>query len=238
MALTPQQHTFYAKNGYLVVENVLTGDMLTQLRGKITEMAAAPTSTSARKETEGVAPNAPLRKLSALVPVDSFFKNIASLPSITGPACELTESTAGLLLYNDQVFLKPAHCGSEKPLHQDNSYFRVEPMSQGVTCWLAIDNATIHNGCMQYIAGSHKLGLLPHKEIKNTPHLMPEDPKYIGTETPVPIPAGACIFHHLLSLHSSKGNTSDQSRRAWAMHFVNAQASCPNLSKDKMTAVT
>lgn len=237
MTLSSQQHEFYAKNGYLVVENVLTSDMLTQLRDRIAQAMATLASAKIPKDTEGASSNAPLRKLSALVPVDTFFRNIASLPSITGPACELSESTQGLLLYNDQVFLKPAHCGSEKPLHQDNSYFRVEPMNQGVTCWLAIDDATIHNGCLQYIAGSHKLGLLPHKAIKSTPHLTPEDSGYIGTETPVPVPAGACIFHHLLTLHSSGANTSDQSRRAWALHYVNAQAVCPQRPKNEMISV-
>lgn len=238
MPLSPEQHAFYANNGYLVVENVLTPSQLQDLRQRIHELATAPAMAGAARDVEkGAAADAPLRKLAALVPLDDFFKRYASLPSITGPACELTGSNDGLLLYNDQVFLKPAFCGSEKPLHQDNSYFRVQPMDQGVTCWLAIDDATIHNGCMRYIAGSHKLGLLPHKFIKDTPHQMPEDPSYIGREQPVPIPAGACIFHHLLTLHSSAGNTSDKPRRAWALHYVNAKATCPNPPKIGMTPV-
>jgi ectoine hydroxylase-related dioxygenase (phytanoyl-CoA dioxygenase family) len=126
------------------------------------------------------------------------------------------------MLYSDQVFLKPAHCGSPKPLHQDNSYFRVMPHTAGVTCWMAVDDATIENGCMGYIPGSHKLGLLPHKQIAAA-HLTPEREDF-GPEVRVPVKAGSCIFHHLLVLHSSPANHSDKSRRAWALHYANRAA--------------
>ena len=75
---------------------------------------------------------------------------------------------------------------------------------------------------MNYIPGSHKLGLLPHKSVSSA-HLTPEGSGF-GEEVPVPVKAGSVIFHHLLCLHSSKANTSDKSRRAWALHYVNRAA--------------
>ncbi len=237
MALTQAQKDKYANDGYLVVEGVLTPEQLASLRAKIHELQTAPVDAKdgVRRETEGG--TGPLRKLNALVPVSEFFKGLASLSSITDIACELTDNAKQLWMYSDQVFMKPAKCGSEKPLHQDNSYFAVEPMTQGITCWLAIDDATPENGCMRYIPKSHKLGLVPHRELGSALHLTPDDPKYMGTEIHVPIPAGAAIFHHLCTMHSSGANTSDKPRRAWALHYVNGDATCPRLAREKMTLI-
>ena len=112
---------------------------------------------------------APLRKLHSLVPNDEFFASVAMLPSILDVAGELTGSAGPLVLYGDQAFLKPAFEGSEKPLHQDNSYFRITPQDAGVTCWTAVDDSTLENGCMRYIPKSHKLGLIPHKSAQSGP---------------------------------------------------------------------
>ncbi|MBI3832005.1 MAG: phytanoyl-CoA dioxygenase family protein [Planctomycetes bacterium] len=234
MKLTQAQLNSYAKNGYLVVENLVAPQELQTLRERIDEIQEGRASAQSKnfvtnfEPGEGgtaVAAKPILRKLSSLAPNDAFFRSIATKAAILDCVAQLTGNAARILLYSDQAFLKPAFHGTEKPLHQDNSYFKVEPMDGGVTCWMAIDDATVENGCMNYIPGSHKLGLVPHKAIKDTPHLTPEGT--FGAEVPVPIPAGACIFHHLLSLHSSKANNSPKSRRAWALHYVNAAAKCP-----------
>jgi ectoine hydroxylase-related dioxygenase (phytanoyl-CoA dioxygenase family) len=241
MALTSEQLASYEKNGFLVVENLVTGDTLRRIRDAITEICEEVASRGTVRVGEvqaepddpaGVgavattkAPAAvrrPLRKLNALVPGDDFFKSVAARPEILDIAAKLAGGAEHIMLYSDQVFLKPAFEGSEKPLHQDNSYFRVTPHTHGVTCWLAVDDATEENGCMRYIPGSHKLGLIPHKQL--TPaHLTPEGSGF-GEEVPVPVKAGTAIFHHLLTLHSSRANSSPHSRRAWALHYANRAA--------------
>jgi phytanoyl-CoA hydroxylase len=244
MALTADQCKFYEDNGYLVVENIIPRPMLTQLRDRITEIVDAASAARGLpvpaevtwEPTGGTAvanKKAPLRKLSELAPNDEFFRSVAILPQILDIAGELAQSDGPLMLYGDQAFLKPAFEGSEKPLHQDNSYFRISPHFAGVTCWTAIDDSTIDNGCMRYIPGSHKLGLLPHKQLSPA-HLTPETPFDPETELPVPIPAGAAIFHHLLCLHCSRANTSPNSRRAWALHIANPAADSPYRPWTKM----
>lgn len=243
MKLSKTQLDFYAQNGYLVVENLVTPAQLQTLRDRIDEIQSGRNATAGSKFTTNFEPGdgtatavkPVLRKLAALAPNDAFFRSVAATPAILDCVAQLTGNAERILLYSDQAFLKPAFNGSEKPLHQDNSYFRVEPMDWGVTCWMAIDDATVENGCMNYIPGSHRLGLIPHKEIKGTPHLTPEG--NFAAEIPVPIPAGACIFHHLLSLHSSKANNSPKSRRAWALHYVNAAARCPSREYSSMMSV-
>jgi len=246
MALSEAQRSLYNQNGYVVVENLVLPDVLNRVRDAITEITEAAEagrktrSVSIASEPDSNAAGgtavakAPLRKLNALVPGDAFFHSVAANPQILEIVSQLTDDAKEIMLYSDQVFLKPAFCGSAKPLHQDNSYFRVTPHTHGVTCWLAVDEATEENGCMRYIPGSHKLGLIPHKQI-SAAHLTPEASD-LGKEVPVPVPAGAAIFHHLLTLHSSEANRSPNPRRAWALHYANrtAETQSPNRSWDEM----
>jgi len=227
----------FQRNGFIVVKNLVTPENLATLRRKVDEVqnTILEAQAAARARNGGVgyivegggtavATKPVLRKLAELAQHDEFFRLIASSEGILDVVSALTGGNRSVYLYSDQVFLKPALCGSEKPLHQDNSYFKVTPNTAGVTCWMALDDATLENGCMHYIPGTHKLGLIKHKAIKDTPHLIPDSDTPFGNEVPVPIPAGACIFHHLLTLHSSKANSSANSRRAWALHYANASA--------------
>ncbi len=51
--------------------------------------------------------------------------------------------------FQDMALLKPARVGSEKPWHQDAAYFDVLPADGVAGVWLALDPATVDNGCMQ-----------------------------------------------------------------------------------------
>ncbi|MBI3923645.1 MAG: phytanoyl-CoA dioxygenase family protein, partial [Armatimonadetes bacterium] len=114
--------------------------------------------------------------------------------------------------------------------HQDNAYFRVSPADHVITCWCALDDATVENGCMFYIPGSHRLGLVDHKAVENTPHLIPpefQEDKAVA----VPIRTGGCIFHHSLVLHKSPPNRTASWRRAFVCHYVRSDAEMPALGQ-------
>ncbi|MDB6042320.1 MAG: Deoxyhypusine synthase [Gammaproteobacteria bacterium] len=62
------------------------------------------------------------------------------------------------------MILKPAHQGGATPWHQDEAY-RVAPDFdyRQVSIWVPLQDATLENGCMMYIPGSHRSGVLPHR---------------------------------------------------------------------------
>ena len=63
--------------------------------------------------------------------------------------------------WHDQLFCKPSRHGGVVAWHQDYSYWtRTTPMAH-LTCWIGLDDTDEHNGCLQYIPGSHKWDLLP-----------------------------------------------------------------------------
>ncbi len=63
-------------------------------------------------------------------------------------------------LYQSMALVKPAHIGIDKPWHQDNAYFAVEDLDGVLGTWIALDEATIENGCMHFLPGGHHHGPL------------------------------------------------------------------------------
>lgn len=120
--------------------------------------------------------------------------------------------------WHDQLFCKPAHHGGVVAWHQDYSYWtRTQPMAH-LTCWMALDDSTLDNGCLYYVPGSHKWNLLPitglagdMNEIKT---VLNEEQKQAFRPVPVELKRGQCSFHHPLTVHGSYENRSDRPRRA------------------------
>ncbi|MBD0349762.1 MAG: phytanoyl-CoA dioxygenase family protein, partial [Flavisolibacter sp.] len=99
---------------------------------------------------------------------------------------------------------------------------RAKPLAH-LTCWCALDDATAENGCLQYVTGSHKWGLLPKPIIAGELHGIKDflnDEQKAQFERPAlaPVKAGEAIFHHSLTLHGSGENRSNQPRRAFVVN--------------------
>lgn len=94
-----------------------------------------------------------------------------------------------------------------------------------LTCWIGLDDATIDNGCIHYIPGSHKWDLLPitglagdMAAIKQT--LNDEQWARFNEPVAVELKAGECVFHHPLTIHGSFENRTERPRRAMVLNVV------------------
>lgn len=245
MRLTDEQKRFFRENGFLGVENVVAPELVAAMRQRIEELCEAWNSDEARRvgaqqeaDVAGAVTDAKtaqtVRKFADLVTHEPIFKEHALNPALL----DLVEDLIGipLNLYADQALLKPPRVGSEKMPHQDNAYFRVEPSDAVITVWCALDDATVENGCMHYLPGTHRGGLVSHQAIPGTPHLVPEgfDP---DKAVPVPIHAGGIVFHHSLTHHYSPMNTTNQWRRAFVCHYIRADAVASEKALDTMLRV-
>lgn len=122
------------------------------------------------------------------------------------------------LYWNQTVFKQPE---GDKifPWHQDDAYTEVDPAPY-LTLWLAISEATLENGCISVLPGSHKDGLRPHEwtDIGLTGY--PADASDQGVA--VPVPAGSVIAFWSLTLHKSGANRSRDVRRAFVIQYCHA----------------
>lgn len=116
---------------------------------------------------------------------------------------------------------KPAKKGTFLPWHQDRwTSLDRDPL---ITLWTALDPATITNGCVQVIPGSHRHGLInpAHPSGFLTPTQAEE---YCPQERRVFLelePGEAVLLHNWL-LHASDRNNTDVSRRAFSVCYMDA----------------
>lgn len=115
---------------------------------------------------------------------------------------------------------KPPKTGAPLPWHQDEAYWDPALIYRAMGSWLPLDDATIENGCMSFIPGSHRSEVRPHRHVNDDPSVhalfTEPDPADIARAIPVPVPAGGCVFHQSRTLHASGPNTTDKVRRAYA----------------------
>lgn len=231
MRLTRGEIEFYRQNGFLPVPDVIPATRIQALQERVATLCEHWEGEEARRlgvqqEADaggGVAVKSSrtVRKLSFLVRHEPLFEQLVRSPALL----DLVEALLGrpFALYADEAFLKPPHHGSAKLPHQDNSYFGVRPDDALLTAWCALDDATVENGCLHYLPGSHREGRVNHEPVPGTPHQVPAG---VNLEDAVaaPIRAGGVIFHHGLVLHFSPPNRTSRWRRAYTCHFVRTDA--------------
>ncbi len=122
------------------------------------------------------------------------------------------------ILYQDMALVKPPFIGSEKPWHQDNAYFSVTPLEAICGVWIALDDATVENGCMHTIPGSHKWGALRHHHDRDC-EIVPDRLAAQNDIVPVELPAGGAMFFSGMLPHQTPPNTSPDRRRALQFHY-------------------
>ena len=136
-------------------------------------------------------------------------------------------------LIHYQGLYKPARSGGEVGWHQDNHYFNVAE-NKTVSVWLALDDATVDNGCMWYLPGQHKTAL-DHEQLWDTSFKKGFYFAIRGLEESGAVPAevkqGGFAIHHCLMPHRSLKNGTDKPRRGIAMHFMDAKVSDPPMLK-------
>lgn len=146
--------------------------------------------------------------------------------AIWNPAFRMVASqllgNRGVRFWHDQLFCKPAHHGGVVAWHQDYSYWTRTVNMQHLTCWCGLDDATEENGCLQYVPGSHRWGLLEKPtlagEMDGLLAMLSEEQKAQFSPVAIPLKAGYAAFHHPLLVHGSYANYSPRSRKAFVLN--------------------
>ena len=140
------------------------------------------------------------------------FRHAAAIArELLGPGCEPT---------GHHAILKPAGIGGATPWHQDEAYWDPRYAHHAVSIWLALQPSTHENGCMRFMAGSHRWSVLPHELISPAAHglrlagALPD-----GAESPCELAAGGATVHDGRTLHAAGPNRSGQPRRALVFGF-------------------
>jgi phytanoyl-CoA hydroxylase len=230
MVLTPQQIEQYHRDGFLVFEELFRPDEVTALLSRLEDLVRerVPCPEGVRMQVEpavqrgeasAASPMERLRKVEGLVEHEEAFARLAADPRVLDVMQDLIGPD--IKLFRDALMMKPPRHGSAKPYHQDSAYWQIDPPDL-VSVWMALDDATLENGCMRVIPGSHIGGVLEHKHLLD--YQVDETELDTSREVAVPLKTGGCLFFHSLLLHATAPNHSPHPRRSMIISAMSARS--------------
>lgn len=217
--LSKAQQDAYWRDGYLFPIPVMPGEDAQALRAELEALEAEwrdnglplPLNTYKRVNAHCVLPLA---------------HRIGSDPRIL----DVVEGILGpdILIYGVEFFIKEPNTRQKVTMHQDLTYWGLGAIDGLVTAWLALSPATPASGCMDFVQGSHKKAILPHRDSDDPDNLLsrgqevavdvPDDQK-----VPIEIHPGEISLHHGLTIHGSGPNTTDDRRIAAVIRYCTPQ---------------
>jgi len=225
--LTDEQIAAFHENGFLAIPALTTQKEVARLREIYDRLFAQKAGRETGDQFD-------------LAGTDEEGKE-AALPQILGPskyAPELNDfalrknalTVARQLLGPDanyageHAILKPARSGAPTPWHQDEAYWNPALDYRSISIWVPLQEATLENGCMQFVPGSHKLPIAKHQSIGNDPRvhgleLAPDANVDVEKAVACPLPAGGATMHLSSTLHYTSANRTDAPRRAYILVF-------------------
>lgn len=226
--------TFYEENGYLVVTDLFSPDEVKALQddatticrggyGETEGMLEGPSDASADEILrQYLCIHFPHKISPVMNAAIRQRKLVETLIKIIGPNVKCMQS---------MLFIK----GAGKPgqaWHQDEDFIPTRDRSL-TGAWISLDRATVENGCLWVIPGSHRAGILWdqvwHADQRFDCTLESQGFPYTeADEIPVEVDAGSVVFFNGYLLHRSLPNRAKSGyRRALVNHYMNAASLLP-----------
>ena len=233
------QLNFFRREGYLVVDRAFAPECIAAainavcdlIDGKNPDFRGVQLEAAHRgSDLKGAALHCAVRKLMGFVDCDDRFPALAHDPALRGVLSQLMDDEP--VLFQEMALLKPPG-GREKPWHQDCAYFNVHPDTTVIGVWIALEPATLENGCLHVMPGTHREGPTPH--FRRRDWQICDTDVDTGRDVAVPLELGGCLLWHGLTHHGSPSNQSGQSRRALQLHYQPASTS--EISKEEREAL-
>ena len=161
----------------------------------------------------------------ALHKFDPVFRQFSNSAAIRDLVADL-KIESPLLVQSMYIFKQP-RIGGEVACHQDSTFLYTEPIDIA-GLWLALEDATITNGCLWAIPGGHRLGLksrwLRAPEGGMRFEIFDSAPWPEADLQPLEVRKGTLIVLHGLLPHKSLANRSKKSRHAYTLHVIGGRS--------------
>jgi ectoine hydroxylase-related dioxygenase (phytanoyl-CoA dioxygenase family) len=223
--LSDEQILFFKENGYVSNIKMLDDRQIKVLKDELASLTNSNQENNSLfyeyHSNESDNPDTVLFHALGAWRITNGFHDVLWNPRFLMAASQLL-SNKPVRFWHDQLFCKPAKQGGVVAWHQDYSYWtRTKPVAH-LTCWCSLDDSTIENGCLQYVPGSHRWGLLDKPplagDLMGIKNFLTEEQLSQFNPVPVEVKAGEAIFHHPLTLHGSGENKSERPRRAFVIN--------------------
>lgn len=214
--LDPALVDAFERDGYVVIPDILDHDELDRYGALVT---AAVRARNAGDDT-------PLAEKSryqqSFIQCMNLWEDHPEVRPLTfhprlGQAAAELLGVPAIRLWHDQALYKQAG-GRSTDAHQDHPYWPIKE-TPSVTAWIPFEGSTLASGALGYLPGTHRIGM---RKFVNIFFGEPDDilahPEVEGIEPVfVEVPKGGVAFHHGLTVHLAKPNTTDRDR---AVHTI------------------
>jgi phytanoyl-CoA hydroxylase len=224
---TDEEKRSYEDNGFVAVDPFLSPEELEEWRRVVDDAVAArgdqrfsfaieegPGSAVRRETTEDREYyNRVFTQRVNLWQTDDAFKKLLFQPELGQFAGEMA-GVDGLRIWHDQALIKQAYA-NPTAFHLDVPYWSFTS-ADAITIWVALDDATLENGCLYYVPGSHKAQKFDNVDIgKEIGALFDVYPNWRDIAAkPCPVRAGGALLHNGLTFHGAGANMTPGRRRA------------------------
>jgi phytanoyl-CoA hydroxylase len=240
--LSDEQWLQYEQDGYLTLGKLLSDDDLAALQHRIDDIMLGTADVDyeqmlmqldsldgrhAGEQSKGFkGATLAYRKIQDLEHDPSFLAYMQR--PIFRSICERVYGVGTPIASFRAMFMnKPAHQGTLLPWHQDRwTHLDRDPL---ITVWTALDPATMANGCVQVIPGSHRQGLINPSHPSG--FLTEDQAQQFAHEDQVvylELKAGEVVLLHNWLLHRSDTNATDIPRRAFSVCYMDGHTRANN----------
>lgn len=222
--LSQQQIDSYCRDGFVAHPGLLDADEVAELKRAVLDAIAGMGKSKVAggganlEEGESYYDRVFTQRLN-LWRINDTVKRYMLSPDLGRMLCELEDQPA-FRVWHDQALVKEPF-GNPTAWHLDDPYWSFySPHS--ISVWVALEDATLENGCMWFIPGSHKHARYDNVPIgENLADLFKVYPE-MGEIDPVPVPmkAGDCSFHNGLTAHGAGANMTRGRRIAMTCAYM------------------
>jgi len=228
MKLTSEQIEAFDRDGYLVLPNLLDADEVALLRGELARVSHVVDERIMR-EKDSDAP----RIIYGLPDIggptfSQAYYDLARNARVLGPITDVLKEDVSL--FHIKCNFKEAIDGGYWQWHQDYANWKANdnaPEPRLLTAMVMLDHATEMSGCLYFVPGSHKLGIVaPDWDDTSTSYAlwtvgkqqMIEIAERLGDPVAVTGSPGTMVLFHANMIHGSGHNMSPRPR--WQVYLV------------------
>lgn len=228
--VTPEQIDYYRQNGFIVIEDFLQPDELEYWRSAVMEAVTErngqkmPGKETKTGEDDGINEDTEyfgkvFDQLLNLWQTNAKVKALMTDSRIGEMAAKLA-GVEGIRIWHDQALFKRPWA-NPTAWHLDTPFWSFSDR-KALSIWIALDDATLENGCLYFIPGSGKETTYENSGIgKNMDGIFQVYPQFYKTAPFVAkMKAGSCSFHNGLTIHGAGANMTPGFRRAMTCAYM------------------
>lgn len=235
--LTPAEIEGFLENGFVVKERLLGPEIIETLKREIEKIATGGYPAAAFPPVSAEAGRSVFESILCVHQpqwISPAIMEFVKHPALTRVLSRLTGAhlpwwDGSVKCMQSMFFVKPPGFPGQA-WHQDEIYIPTRDRSL-IGAWAAVDDATVENGCLWVLPGTHRPGILYPQKPHGKPGEFDASEESVGfddrDEIPVEIPSGSVVFFNGYLLHRSRVNRSKGYRRAIVNHYMSAASLLP-----------